>query len=232
MLSTNIIVPQRFNRNRNLASGISLLGFSCGGIVGSIVVNQLIQLYSWRGAFLIIAAIYAQRIPLCLFFRTPKRLISQTNNAPEIRQQRLQIQVILKYLKETFDFSILRHARFSVYSTAYFLHMFCLYGYLPHTVNRAIQVGLTSDQAVNAATLIGIMTTVTRVPVSFIANHRKVDSSLVFAIGMFFVFLSIVAVFINPGIAGTMTSTVLFGTHLGINTILFRSHLFANYDAR
>ena len=37
MLSTNIIIHQRFTRNRNLASGIGWLGFSCGGIIGSIL---------------------------------------------------------------------------------------------------------------------------------------------------------------------------------------------------
>jgi len=215
MLSTNIIIHQRFTRNRNLASGIGFLGFSCGGIIGPIVTHQLIQLYNWRGAFLVLGAMYAQRIPLCLFFRTPTTLTSQSNHASGISQRRISGQVILEYLKETFNFSILRHARFSVYSIAYFFHLFCVYGYLPHTVNRAIHVGLTSDQAVTAATVIGAMSMVTRVPISFIANLPKVKSTLVFAIGMFCAFLSIVAVFINPGIAATMTSAALFGIHVG-----------------
>jgi len=192
------------------------------------VTNQIIQLYSWRGAFLVLGAIHAQRIPLCLFFRTPKVLISQSSYSSGISSQRISCQVILKYLKETFDLSILRHARFSVYSIACFLHLFCVYGYLPHTVNRAIHEGLTRDQAVIAATLIGSMATVSRVIVSFVANLPKVNSSLVFAIGMFIAFLSIVAVFINPGIVGTVTSTVMFGVHLGNNIILFKIHLFGS----
>ena len=45
---------------------------------------------------------------------------------------------------------------------------------------------------------------------------------------MFFAFLSIVAIFINPGIIGTMTSAVLFGIHLGKNMRLFEIHLYTN----
>ena len=92
---------------RNLANGIGWLGFSFGSMIGPIVTNQLIQLYSWRGAFLVLGAINAQRIPLCLFFRTPKRLTSQTNHASGTSSQKISGQMILKYLKETFNFSIL-----------------------------------------------------------------------------------------------------------------------------
>src|SRR6218665_1143223 len=215
MLSANIIIHQRFTRNRNLASGIGLLGFSCGGVIGPIVTHQLIQLYNWRGTFLILGAIYAQRIPLCLFFRTPTTLTSQSNHTSGINQGRIYSQKIQGYLKETFNFSILLQARFSVYSIAYFIHMFCLSGYVPHTVNRSIHVGLTSNQAVTAAALIGSMGTVTRIPVSFITNLPRVQSTLVFAIGMFCAFLSIVMIFINRGIAGTVTSAVLFGIYMG-----------------
>ena len=221
MLSGSIIIIQRFSRNRNLASGIGYMGSSFGGIIGPIVTSQLIQSYSWRGALLILGALQAQRVPFCLFFRTPKKLISQSNHVSGIRQRKLSGQMIIRYLKETFNFSILCQARYSTYVIAYFLHVFCLMGYAQHTVNRAVQVGLSSDQAVASASLYSIMSMVTRLIVSFIANLPKVKSSLVFATGMLCAFLSIVVIFIDPGLIGTMTSVVLFGIHLGKNTRLF-----------
>lgn len=216
-LSASIIIHQRFSRNRNLASGIGWMGYSLGTIIGSILADQVIQSYGWRGAFLVLGAIHAHRIPLCMFFHTPKRLTSQSNHASGIIHRRPYGQVIMKYVKATFDFSILRHARYSVYSIAYLLHVFCTAGYLSHTVNRAIHVGLTRYEGVIAASLSSSMSTVVKVPVSFIANHPKVNSSLVFGTGMFFASLSIVVIFINPGIIGTMTSAALFGLHLGRN---------------
>jgi len=218
MLVGYIILHQRFRRNRNLASGIGMLGISFGGIFASFVTNQLIEAYSWRGAFLVLGAIQAHRIPLCLFFRTPKTLTSQSNHVPETSSRRISGQMILRYLKETFNFSILCYARYSTYAIVFFIHMFCLIGYSQHTVNRAIQVGLSSDQAVASTSLYSILSVVARLIVSFIANLPKVKSSLVFACGMFCVFLSIVMVFIDPGIIGTMTSGVLFGIYLGKNT--------------
>src|SRR6218665_707042 len=215
VLSSNIIIHQRFTRNRNLASGISWIGFSVGGIIGAIVNNELIQLYSWRGTFLVLGAIHAHRIPLCLFFRTPTRLTSQSSHAFGTGSQKIAGQVILRYLKETFNFSILRHVRYSLYSIAYFLHILCMVVYVIHTVNRAIHVGLTRFQGATAMSLISSTSSVIRLFLPFIINLPNVKSTLVFATGMFCAFLSIVAIFFNPGIVGTMTSAAIFGMHTG-----------------
>ena len=201
-------------------------------MIGSILSDQIIQSFGWRGSFLVLGAIQAQRIPLCLFFRTPKTLTSKSNHASGVGQRRLYGNVILRYLKETFNFSIFRHARYSVYCTACLLQLFCLSGYLPHTVNRAAHVGLTRHQGVIATTLISISSSVTRATVSFIANLPKVKSTLVFAVGMFFAFLSIVVIFINPGLVGTMTSAAMFGMHLGKNMKPFEIRLMLEHDAR
>ena len=152
-------------------------------------------------------------------------LTSHSNHASGTRHRRLSGQMILIYLKETFNFSILCHARYSTYSIAYFLHVFCFMGYAHHTVNRAIHVGLSTDQAVASASLYSIMSMVTRLFVSFFSNLPKVKSSLVFATGMFVEFLSVVVIFINPGIVGTMTSVVLFGIHFGTNLRLCKIHV-------
>lgn len=95
------------------------------------------------------------------------------------------------------------------------LQVFCQSGFVFHTVNRAINVGLTNVQGVTAATVTSSANMVSRVVVSFIANIRGVNPLHIFGIGMFTAVLSIASLCISPGIVGTMIANVLFGISLG-----------------
>jgi len=210
-LSASIIVHQRFSRNGSLASGIALLGYSFGAAAGSFVTNFLLQSFSWRYTFLILGAINAQRIPVCLLFRTPTRFTSQSEHT----SGRISGQMLRRYLKDIFDFSTLRHGKYSMCVAASTLQVFCHSAFVYHTVNRAINVGLTSVQGVAAATVTSSANMVSRVVVSFVANIQGVNPLHIYGIGMFTAVLSIVSLFISPGIVGTMIAHVLFGIFLG-----------------
>ena len=73
LLSCNVIIQQRFSKHRSLATGISIMGWSFGNIVGAPLTELLFNSYGLRGTLALLGAIQAHRIPLALQFRSPQQ---------------------------------------------------------------------------------------------------------------------------------------------------------------
>lgn len=217
-LTSSIIVQQRFQRNRGLVNGIAVMGFSLGGFVGPAVATVLIKHYSWQGAYLILSAIYAHRIAFALLFVTPPRyLADRTKKATDSnRTVKDSILSIAKYLRYTFDFSILQKEKlFALFTGVLCLQIVILTGYIQHCVSRAIHIGIAGDQAFWASSLVGISNTVSRIAVSIIGNLSCINRCLLFAFGLFVSVVSVIVLLLSPNFVGVLASAIIFGLMLG-----------------
>ena len=80
-----VIIQQRFDAHRGLATGLSVTGFNFGYFIGSPLVEYFQQTYSVRGTLALLGAIQAHRIPLALQLRTPKKFIANQKPADTVR---------------------------------------------------------------------------------------------------------------------------------------------------
>jgi len=76
-LAQSVIIQQRFNANRGLATGISTLGFTLGNFLGAPIMNWLLGRYGLRGALLLNGAILLHRLPIAFTFRSPAKFIKK-----------------------------------------------------------------------------------------------------------------------------------------------------------
>lgn len=87
LLVSNVIIQQRFDRYRGLATGLAVIGFSLGNITGPPLVEYLLKHYLVRGTLALLGAIQAHRLPLAFQFHTPPELLVRR---PPSTQQPLQ----------------------------------------------------------------------------------------------------------------------------------------------
>jgi len=81
LLTCNVIIQQRFNKHRSLATGMSIIGWSLGNFCGAPLTELLLNQYGLRGTLALLGAIQAHRIPLALQFRSPRHLLQAHNSS-------------------------------------------------------------------------------------------------------------------------------------------------------
>jgi len=79
LLACNVIIQQRFNKHRSLATGISIIGWSVGNFIGAPLTELLLNCYGLRGTLALLGAIQFHRIPIALQFRSPTRFVADTS---------------------------------------------------------------------------------------------------------------------------------------------------------
>lgn len=78
-----VIVQQYFEKNRALASGLSLMGFSIGQIIAAPPFQYLITTYTWRGFMLIYGALSLNVFAVGQLLRSPPSVHYDTGKNPE-----------------------------------------------------------------------------------------------------------------------------------------------------
>ena len=110
-LCCQVIIQQHFNRNRSIATAISMIGKSLGQVVGPLLIQYLIDSFGWRGALLILSAIFLHTFTFSLAFRPPRLAKKKARGLKAI-------------LRKLFDFSMLRDVTFVLFCTSFMLFKF------------------------------------------------------------------------------------------------------------
>ena len=76
-------IQQHFKKNRPLAQGVSMLGFSVGNFLSSIIIANLVKSFGLRGALVIHGAIMFHIVPLSFLFRRHIKRASSSKNVEE-----------------------------------------------------------------------------------------------------------------------------------------------------
>lgn len=120
------------------------------------------------------------------------------------------------YLQGTLDFTLLRKTTFLLFCITGLLQKFIVNCYVPHVVNWSQAAGVRRDLAVWAVSTLSCATTACRIVVSLIADRKCVNRFIIFACGLFLMFLMCIPPLVFPGIMGTYLSVILFGFHAGM----------------
>jgi len=114
-LAMAVIIQQRFNANRALATGIAALGITLGNTLGAPITNWLLRSYGLRGTLLLTGAILLHRLPLALTFRTPAKFIKK------------KVHFDTKSLNDIWKTNLkIRNVAWMFYLVAYVTGMMCL----------------------------------------------------------------------------------------------------------
>ena len=103
-MSSLAVVAMYFKQNIGIATGLSLLGTGCGIIVTPVVIQWLVNLFSWRGAMIVWAAVFVQCTPLCTLYTPLYQISSSSYNGP-IHLNHLYTSHFVCFLLSSFFFS-------------------------------------------------------------------------------------------------------------------------------
>ena len=161
-----------FNRNRGFATGFSNVFVSLGFSFSPVVMNSIIQGYSWRGAWLILALISLLVFPLfvLLFFRNKPEdsgLMADGNLKTKKNKQLPRFPIIKDFTvseaKKSYTFWVcsLMLAMQALFITAFTFHVVSIFE----------SVGSTKDQAVTIFQPIALISVVTTLVFSIVSDY-------------------------------------------------------------
>ncbi|KAL4228587.1 Mct1p [Mactra antiquata] len=192
-----VTVGHYFKKKRALATGIAVCGSGIGGFVFAPLSEFLIEMYTWRGAMWIMAAIVLNGIPIGVLLRPlegseeenrrrragdgpTSKLVNGDNKDCEETESSVQCCDV----SSMFDFELLRSPTFLVYGMSCFL---CMLGfYIPFTYipDLADDFGMTSQQGAMLISIIGILNTVARVGVGWLADRSWADALMINSVAL------------------------------------------------
>ena len=97
ILAGQIIVQQYFDKKRSLAAGIWVSGASWGFFLWPPLARHLLNTYSWRGSYYILAGIVLNGIVCASVLRPPPKQNKSANEQTDIAPK-LAVKCELKYL--------------------------------------------------------------------------------------------------------------------------------------
>ncbi|XP_045207943.2 monocarboxylate transporter 3-like [Mercenaria mercenaria] len=191
-LPSIVTVGHYFKKRRALATGIAVCGSGIGGFVFAPLSEFLIEKYTWKGAMWIISAIVLNGIPIAILLRPlegseeeDKRRRSMpkggantqllADDTEDCEESKLSKCAQCCDVSSMFDFELLRSPTFLVYGLSCFLCMlgfFIPFTYIP---DLADEFGMTSQQGAMLISIIGILNTVARVLVGWLADRPWAD---------------------------------------------------------
>ena len=212
-LPCGVITQKHFSHNRGIATGISLLGYSSGNIVGPYLINYLLEHYGWRGTLLILAAILAHRAPLGLTLWLPTHQVCITTK--KVTQPESSWQIFVTILKRAMDFSLLKNTAFLLFIFASMTQKVFRFATAAHFPSFAVNKDFTMADAAFLSSIVAISNFAFRVLVSLVANLRWLSPLLLYAVGMLAGGLSIVMLLCLESYTSLLAYVIAMGSHLG-----------------
>lgn len=228
-LPSIVTVGHYFKKKRALATGIAVCGSGIGGFVFAPLSQFLIDMYTWKGAMWVISAIALNGVVVAALLRplekspNKKRKYSTRNQAEQTKlikgncdTERPQENQKCCDLSNMFDFSLLKSPTFLVYGCSCFLCMLGFYipfTYIPDLVE---DYGMTSQQSALLISIIGILNTVARVMVGWIADRPWADALILNSIALVVGGISTMFVPYFSSFGLMATYSVVFGVAIAV----------------
>ncbi|WAR04260.1 MT12B-like protein [Mya arenaria] len=235
-LPSIVSVGHYFKKKRALATGIAVCGSGIGGFVFAPLSEFLIEKYTWKGAMMIISAIVLNGIPIAALLRPLEG--SQTYSERK-RESKCAERAIKEKLLDgasghnssvekpakkccnfdissIFDFELLKSPTFLVYGMSCFL---CMLGFfIPFTFipDLMVDVGMTSEQGAMIIAIIGILNTVARVFVGWLADRPWADALIINSVALVIGGVSTMFVPMYVVFSGMATYAVVFGISIAV----------------
>jgi len=156
---TRVIIDW-FDKGRGFALGIALAGTGIAAVLLPIYTTWLVTNYSWRGAYVGIAALPALLALPLSYFLLHDRTGSAPTQAPRVEQ------------KSDAEFSeVLKSYHFWVMNLAFFLVGACVAGLISSLVPILTDRGITPTSAAGVASVIGVTVIFSRIGTGFLLDR-------------------------------------------------------------
>ena len=193
VLSTIVIVQQYFEKRRAMASGIAYSGFSLGTLGAGPFVRYLIDVYTWRGALMMIAGIFLQLAVLGTLYRPLLPVARKLKRNDEVIAKSiaagdetgaLSLDSVTcrvasrdrpcsrfrRITESVCDFSLMRNPKLTLFLFSNFFGHFSLTTFLQHIPSRAAHHGIEPYLVALLPTISGCTTSVSRILFGFVAD--------------------------------------------------------------
>ena len=171
-----LITQFYFKKYRALASGFSLMGHSSGTFIFMPVLRKLIESFGWRYAMTLQSGFVLQ----VLVFGSMYRPVDKHEETPdgedgENEQKKSCFHNVLQFIKSTWDWKLLKNVQYVLYLISVLLSFYVIEIVYKLTPFKSTVDGLSLVEASYLPACIGVVSTVTRFFVSFLANFKCVN---------------------------------------------------------
>ena len=164
------VVSAWFYRKRGLAIGLVMAGTGLGYAYVPVLVRYVIDAYSWRAAYLVLAAVIAFiALPLVYLWmrESPRELgLRPDGDPPDASPPAATSRDVGLALTE-----ILRRREFWVLVSVLIVLSFALHGLLAHLVPMLVDRGMTAATAASVAAVEGVTVLLARVLVGYLMDR-------------------------------------------------------------
>ena len=177
MMGIMVIVPTYFKKRKNIAIGITTLGYSLSVIALAPVIQYMVNHLGWRGAMLMLGGITLQTV-VCGALMKPAHFTSDRMSNTERKN------TVKSFCHELCDFSSLKDFNICLYTVSFPLYIFGFNTALHHLSSRAVAHGVKNDAAAMLTTLISVGSMCARFPIAFLAQWKRTDIVLLYSVTM------------------------------------------------
>lgn len=194
------------NKNRGFCIATMAVGYPVGGVIGGLVVTQLMQFFDWRSVFYFGTAVSAAFIPI-VYFAMPESVHWLTRKQPEGALEKINttmkklghsaisqlpdIDEMTRKVSTSFLFSKLMIRTTIIVTLAYFLHVITLYYILKWTPKLVVDMGFPAYLAGEALTWASIGGALGCVFFGILSIRFSLKSLTIFTFVMAWVFTAI-----------------------------------------
>jgi len=163
-------IPKWFARQRGIAVGITVTGFSLGGIIWPPLAQWLISGYGWRQAFLILGLVaFIIIIPLAQFMKhSPQRIGLRPYGESGTLEDKKSLASAVSGLSLA---QAIKTSRFWLFGLIEFCFFFSWGVINVHIVPCAIDIGISAIVAASILSIIAGISVISRLSMGFISNR-------------------------------------------------------------
>ena len=196
-MAATVIVQQYFTTKRALATGLASSGLSVGVITAGPIIQQLLDVYSWRGTIILVAGLWLHVLVFGALFRplpqfSPQGLSDHNLNRSTHKCNVESCQHINKEKtnrRHAFSgffmrYSLFCNPRLVLFGLGNLFLELGLLTFYHHTPGRAIHFGIERHKVALLPTIVGISESCGRLIFGFVANQGRVNRTLMFGVGV------------------------------------------------
>ncbi|XP_078526736.1 monocarboxylate transporter 13-like [Lissotriton helveticus] len=217
-------IPKHFLRRRGLVLGLALTGNGFSTIFFSPLFQFLIDIYSWRGALLILSAIQLN-LCICGALLRPVCVRQDHNHGNGEAEKRSKCALFLHKLTSDLNFSLYRNRGFVMFQLGTFLFSTGTFMVYVHLVSHGKDLGLSSYEAAFLMSVTSLADMCSRPLSGWFADLKLLSSLQLSALWASITGLSMLLLPLGSTFQGIMALGLFYGLNAGAFAPMFYTTL-------
>ncbi|KAJ1080237.1 hypothetical protein NDU88_000457 [Pleurodeles waltl] len=217
---TMATIPKYFIRRRGLALGLVLTGIGLSSILLSPLFQVLIDIYSWRGALVIISAIVLN-LCICGALLRPVHMLQDHRHGQAQAENHSKCALFLRKLTSDLDLSLFWNRGFVMFQAANLLVCTGMFVVYVHLVSHGKNFGLSSYEAAFLMSATGLADTGSRFLSGWFADLKLLTPLQLVALWSSTTGFTMLLLPLGKTFPGMMALGVIYGLTTGAYTTVF-----------